>query len=93
MRPVGDDSGATEPYLYAPASQVPLSWRVAPILSLESDAKLPLLMFRRFAAALMATEPDSNCPRLLALIFEAGSNLDLESQRQAACHAAKERYV
>jgi hypothetical protein len=47
---------------------------------LESGAKVPLLMFSRFAAALMAAEPDSNCPRLLALIFDAVSNLDLESQ-------------
>jgi len=59
---------------------VPLSWRVAPTLSLESGAKVPLLMFTRFAAALIAAEPDNNCPRLLALIFDAGSNLDLESQ-------------
>ncbi len=80
VRPAGDDGKAVDPNLYAPASQLPLSGRNAPTLSLESGAKLPALMLSKFAAALIATEPDNNCPKLLALIFDAVTNFDVESQ-------------
>jgi hypothetical protein len=50
-------------------------------------------MLIKFVAELMATEPDSNWPKLLALIIVAVAILEFVSQRQALCHSAKSRYV
>ena len=87
--PDGADGSGTEPYLYAPASQFPLTCLNAPTLSCDNGDNEPVLILIRLEAALIATEPDKSWPRLPALILEAGANFEWWSQWHALCQVAK----
>src|SRR5260221_12410814 len=52
VRPAGDDGKAVDQNLYAPASQLPLSGRNSPTLSLDTETTLRALVLCKFEDAL-----------------------------------------